>query len=294
MTIPDRRLSTAEVQDLMRPLENDLVAFYRLVSDAAEDLLDKAVREGWTPEQLIDELDRMIGGDNRAAETTAVPALEDLRVNKARRLDGRMDFQGLPISIENAAGSTRSGVDQDGHPWSVTMLSPYGYVRGTEGVDGDAVDVFVGPNIESQLVFVIHTKNPDGSYDEDKCMLGYNSEDEARASIEANYSRPIVLSIDTLTLDKFREKLETREGKKITAPRTVAKEAAMPEAIPPAAQRFIKEARALGVDPVEFYAGILAESKEHDVSFSEGAKIALDHLRKEDPQYYTKLQEAGL
>jgi len=61
-----------------------------------------------------------------------------------------------------------------------------------------------------------------------------------------------------------------------------------------AAQRFIEAAKALGVDPAEFYTGIITESREHDTDYAGGAKIALDHLRKEDPEYYTKLRAAGL
>lgn len=222
MDIRERRLTTSEVQDLTRPLQNDLIAFYGVLADAADSLLDKAVREGWTPERYIDEVAILISGDNRPPETVAVGPLQELKVLKARRLDGRTDFQGLPVSIENATGSTRSGVDPDGHPWSITMMTPYGYIRGTEGVDGDAVDVFVGGNAESQLVFIVHIKNPDGSYDEDKAMIGFNSEAEARQALSAHYDRDIILNIDTLNLREFRERLENKPGEKIKAPRTRA------------------------------------------------------------------------
>jgi len=86
MIIPERRLSEKEITDLSRPLVNDLTAYFRLLSDAALDLFDKAVAEGWTPEQTIDELDRMIAGDNRAPETVAAPEVEDVKVNKSRLL----------------------------------------------------------------------------------------------------------------------------------------------------------------------------------------------------------------
>lgn len=84
MDIPERHLSTAEVQSLSLPLQNDLIAIFGVIGDAADRLLDKAVAEGWTPERLIDEIVRMIDGDNRAPETVATPKLEELSVNKSQ------------------------------------------------------------------------------------------------------------------------------------------------------------------------------------------------------------------
>lgn len=84
MDILERRLSTAEVQTLSLPLQNDLIAIFGVIGDAADRLLDKAVTEGWTPEVFIDELVRLIAGDNRAPETVATPKLEELSVNKSQ------------------------------------------------------------------------------------------------------------------------------------------------------------------------------------------------------------------
>jgi hypothetical protein len=80
MDIPERRLSTAEFQDLSLPLQNDLIAIFGVIGDAADRLLDKAVSEGWTPEVLIDEIARLIDGDNRAPETVAIGPLSNLSV----------------------------------------------------------------------------------------------------------------------------------------------------------------------------------------------------------------------
>lgn len=105
--------------------------------------------------------------------------------------EGFISFQGLLIDVENAAGSTRSGVGPDGTPWSTTMLYPYGEIRGTEGADGDRVDVYVGPNAVSPLVVVVHQQDPDTQeYDEDKCMVGWDDETSAVAAYLAHYDRP--------------------------------------------------------------------------------------------------------
>lgn len=87
-----------------------------------------------------------------------------------------INFQGLPISIENEKGSTRSGQDEKGNKWSVKMPADYGYVKRTEGADGDHVDVYVGPDESSSNVFVIDQKDHrTGKFDEHKVMLGFDS-----------------------------------------------------------------------------------------------------------------------
>lgn len=101
---------------------------------------------------------------------------------------GHVKVQGLDISIENPAGSIRSGVDQDGKPWSVTMNNHYGYIRGTKGKDKDHIDVFLGENLLSDKVYVVDQVNEDGAFDEHKVMIGFDSVDDAKAAYLSNYS----------------------------------------------------------------------------------------------------------
>lgn len=100
---------------------------------------------------------------------------------------GKVTIQGFDISIEQPQGSVRSGVDANGKEWSITMNNTYGYIRGTEGKDGDHIDVFLGNNPESNRVFVVDQVNQDGSFDEHKVMLGFNDINEARESYLSNY-----------------------------------------------------------------------------------------------------------
>lgn len=104
---------------------------------------------------------------------------------------GFVDFRGLPIDVENLRGSLREGVDRDGHAWTTVMLHHYGEVRGTLGVDDDPVDVYIGPDAQSDLVVVVHQNRPDtGKYDEDKCMLGFRTVEDALEAYRAQYDRP--------------------------------------------------------------------------------------------------------
>ncbi|WP_290087510.1 LPD1 domain-containing protein, partial [Paramuribaculum intestinale] len=99
-----------------------------------------------------------------------------------RRIDG------YRISIENAKGSVRRGTDASGDSWEVTMQNDYGYIRGTEGVDGDHIDVFLSDTPEVGDVFVVDQVKPDGTFDEHKVMYGFGSEAEARQAYLSNYS----------------------------------------------------------------------------------------------------------
>lgn len=99
---------------------------------------------------------------------------------------GHVKIDGFDITIENPKGSVRSGVDADGKPWSVTMNNTYGYIRGTESVDGDHIDVFLGDS--GNKVYVVDQVKPDGSFDEHKVMYGFNSMEEATEAYLSNYS----------------------------------------------------------------------------------------------------------
>jgi len=100
-----------------------------------------------------------------------------------------MRMHGLDIAIENERGSTRSGVGRDGKRWSVTMPAAYGYIKRTEGADGDHVDCYVGPHQGSQRVFVIDQRDADTKrFDEHKCFIGFGSEEQVRATYKRAFS----------------------------------------------------------------------------------------------------------
>ncbi|NDW19419.1 hypothetical protein D0T53_10935 [Dysgonomonas sp. 216] len=102
---------------------------------------------------------------------------------------GKVTIQGLDISIEQPRGSERTGTDESGKQWSVTMNNAYGYIRKTKGKDGDHIDVFLGANPESKTVFVVDQVNQDSSFDEHKVMLGFDSIEQAREAYLSNYEQ---------------------------------------------------------------------------------------------------------
>lgn len=135
------------------------------------------------------------------------------------KLQGRTIFNGLNISIENKKGTIRRGTDSDGHKWAIKMHYDYGYIRGTEGADGDHVDCYLGGNEGAKKVYIIHQKIPGtDKYDEDKCMLGFDTLEEAKAAYLKQYDKPGFFGgIDTVAVEVFKEKvlLKKWHGKKL-------------------------------------------------------------------------------
>ena len=128
-----------------------------------------------------------------------------------RALSRRMKFRGLDVSIETDEGELRHWTDSStGEKGTTKMKVPYGYIRRTQGVDGDHVDVFVGPYEMADHVYVIHQrKAPDfKAYDEDKCMLGFGTADEAKAAYQNHYRDDRFFgSMVTMPFDEFKKKV---------------------------------------------------------------------------------------
>lgn len=144
------------------------------------------------------------------------------RLLENRKLHGRREFHDLPISIENRKGSIRKGVDPDGTPWETKHKVPYGYIRGTKGVDGDSLDCFIGPNKNARSVFIIHArKAPDfTSFDEDKVMLGFDTPEQAKKMYLRHYDNPRfyggMTQVPTEVFKDLVEKL-SKKSDKLTA-----------------------------------------------------------------------------
>ncbi len=156
-----------------------------------------------------------------------------------------LTFQGLDISIENPKGSVRSGTDRDGHPWRTEMRYDYGYIRGSKGVDGDHVDCYVGPNQEATHAYIVHQRKADNwqAFDEDKVMLGFDSEADAKQAYLLHYDDPRFLGpITAMPMEAFKAKvLATKDRprmiKAVLFLKAALSEARLPDAV---AERGVK------------------------------------------------------
>lgn len=162
-------------RNIPTPKENNPAQFVSPQLEPGEDILDYTNR--------ISESKRLFDAEQEV-DTNPTEAQKSAGNYKK----GHIKIDGYDITIENPKGSERSGVDTNGQPWSVTMNNTYGYIRGTEGVDGDHIDVFLSDNPAGGKVYVIDQMNEDGSFDEHKVMYGFNSALAAKRAYMKNYS----------------------------------------------------------------------------------------------------------
>jgi hypothetical protein len=103
----------------------------------------------------------------------------------------KLAFAGLPVEVEAKRGENRTGRNRHGQTWSRVLTADYGFIKGTMGMDREPVDVYIGRNLGSTRAFVVHQLSPNGmGYDEDKVMLGFTSEEEAKKVFIENAHSP--------------------------------------------------------------------------------------------------------
>ena len=147
------------------------------------------------------------------AETETEPTEAQKKAGNYKK--GHLSFGGYDYTVETPKGVTRSGKDEQGKPWSVTMHDTYGYILGKIGVDGDHIDMFINDSADLDTfdgnVYVVDQVNPEtGEFDEHKVMYGYPSEEAATEAYLANYSKGWkglgnVTSVPKATFDKWLE-----------------------------------------------------------------------------------------
>lgn len=153
---------------------------------------------------------------NQAATspTNDTPEPTDAQKEAGNYKVGRVSINGLDISIENPAGSRR-------RPEWPPLTHHYGYIRGTEGRDGDHVDVFLTDQADNAdlPVFVVDQVDPETRrFDEHKAMLGFADEKTAHEGYLANYEDGWqgLGNIRRFTLDEFKQWLQGDTTRRVT------------------------------------------------------------------------------
>ena len=188
----------AEAEQQLRTLEHQ-----------EEEMMEKA-----TSYEINDETapfaDRL---ETAISETETNPTEAQKKAGNYKK--GHLSFGGYDFTVETPKGVTRSGKDEQGKPWSVTMHDTYGYILGKIGVDGDHIDMFINDAADLDTfdgnVYVVDQVNPEtGEFDEHKVMYGYPDEAAATEAYLANYSKGWkglgkVTSVPKATFDKWLE-----------------------------------------------------------------------------------------
>lgn len=150
-----------------------------------------------------------------AARVAADPTPAQLEAGNYRK--GHVRWNGMDVAIETPRGGVREAADKS---WRVEDYpAHYGYVKRTEGKDGDHVDVFMGPDVSSDRVFIIDQIDPKtGKFDEHKAFIGFTRSDTAnQVYLHAFNDRSGASRIGgqtEMTADQFKAWLKTGDTKK--------------------------------------------------------------------------------
>lgn len=158
------------------------------------------------PEYPQPDYDSLVKSDVYVARYRAFHEPTEAQAKAGNYAKRKVPWHGMTISIENEAGSVRSGVDPSGDPWETRMVFPYGYLWKTEAVDGEHVDVYLGPNPDALFVYVIHQRKSGDwlRYDEDKAMCWFDSEADAVHAFLQHYKDFRFLGpVTSLPVDEF-------------------------------------------------------------------------------------------
>lgn len=160
-----------------------------LVESVAKGILTLAQEKTATETPTVDEPAK----EAATSPTNNLPEPTEGQKEAGNYKKGHVVINGLDVTIENPVGSKRTGTNRNGKKWSVTMKSHYGYIKRTEGADGEHIDLFIKegtPLDYNGEVYVIDQIEPtSGEFDEHKIMFGYASEKEAREAYLENYAK---------------------------------------------------------------------------------------------------------
>lgn len=130
------------------------------------------------------------------------------------------NWHGLTVAIEQPEGTVREGADETGKPWRTVFHFAYGEIKGTKGMDGDAVDVFVGMHPEAENVYIVQQmkrKQWDVN-DEQKVMIDFASIGDAEAAYRGHYDDARFFGgITAMPVDEFIKKVKVSTGEMIKA-----------------------------------------------------------------------------
>lgn len=122
---------------------------------------------------------------------------------------GHVPWKGLDISIETPAGAKRKT------EWPA-LKNIYGYIKGTEGADGDQVDVFIeSSGLHEDFVYIVDQVDPDAAlFDEHKVMIGFEDAEAARKAYNANYQKGWkgLGAITPMHVNEFKEWLKDSDN----------------------------------------------------------------------------------
>lgn len=161
-------------------------------SATKQEIVDNYLEKPASSEDLFAKAERVAEEDKAKRTRKKEEAKVDTNPTEAQKeagnyKKGHIKVDSFNVTIEQPKGSVRRGKDANGKEWETEMHNTYGYIRGTESVDGDHIDIFLSDNPTEGNVFVVDQVNKDGSFDEHKVMYGFSDMESARKAYLSNY-----------------------------------------------------------------------------------------------------------
>ena len=122
-----------------------------------------------------------------------------------KRVIREVNYQGLPIAIEVEKGSFRFRKF-----YKTLMHCHYGYIKGTEGQDGEEIDVYFTEK-PSDKVYQIKQLKKNGEFDEYKYILGVDSKDEAKKVYTDHMPQSFFGGAGEIPFKQFKELISKEE-----------------------------------------------------------------------------------
>ena len=158
----------------------------RLIDYGTEEEQQRAIREATEQQKAsVDKENRIRKAEEAKVDTN--PTEKQKEAGNYKK--GHIKVDGLDVTIEQPKGSIRRGTDANGNKWESEMHNTYGYIKGTESVDGDHIDIFLSDNPAEGNVYVVDQVNKDGSFDEHKVMYGFTDMESAEKAYLSNYGK---------------------------------------------------------------------------------------------------------
>lgn len=161
-------------------------------SDTKQEIVDNSLEKPARDADLFAMAERVAEEDKAKRTRKKEEAKVETNPTEAQKeagnyKKGHIKVDGFNVTIEQPKGSVRRGKDANGKEWETEMHNTYGYIRGTESVDGDHIDIFLSDKPTEGNVFVVDQVNKDGSFDEHKVMYGFSDMESARKAYLSNY-----------------------------------------------------------------------------------------------------------
>lgn len=207
------------------------MTFEQLTSNLGN-IKQQAKQSGWN-KKLIDarkqintEIEARFPGQDAPKNIDLLDAAQDVaqeptdaQKEAGNYKKGHVSVQGLPVTLENPKGSVRSGKDASGQEWSVTMPAHYGYIKRTNGADGEQIDVYIGDQPSSDKVYVLDQIDAETrNFDEHKAFVGFESADQVKIAYNSSFSDGLASQryggLTEMTMAEFKEWIKKPASKK--------------------------------------------------------------------------------